>query len=84
MKLENNLKSWTQDFHHDWLIDKYFHDVNMFKNHLNHCKCTMKFKKTFQTFEKIENFSIFNIEQRALFDKVLSHFMFFIKKQLLL
>jgi hypothetical protein len=44
----------------------------------------MKFKKTSQTLEEIEDFSILNIEQRALFDKVLSHFMFFIKKQLLL
>jgi hypothetical protein len=41
----------------------------------------MKFKKIFQIFEKIENLSIFNIEQRALFDKVLNYFMFFIKKQ---
>jgi hypothetical protein len=44
----------------------------------------MKLKKISQTLEKIENLSILNIEQRALFDKVLNHFMFFIKKQLLL
>ncbi len=83
MKLESNLRSRAQDLHHDWLADKYLHDVNMFKKHLNHCKCTMKFKKIFQTFEEIENLSILNIEQRVLFDKVLNHFMFSIKKQLL-
>jgi hypothetical protein len=43
----------------------------------------MKLKKISQTFEEIENLSIFNIEQRALFDEILNHFMFFIKKQLL-
>ncbi len=47
MKLECDLKSRVQNLQHNWLTDKEFYNVNMFKDYLQREKCTMKFKSIF-------------------------------------
>ncbi len=84
MKLECDLKSRVQNLQHNWLANKESYDVNMFKDYLKREKCTMKFKSTSQTFEEANDSSILNLEQRALFDRILNHYMSSSKKQLLL